>query len=130
MNFQIAPQMLPWLTERDNGNHKYIVLPFKLVPNKRDIMRITIINDVYFRKCYYFNVLKSELASFPRTGAGHLQPCKVKSSHSSAGEDWSLVGYDDIYVGKQLPTFRASLFAPYCRSDSVFTTYAFEFFTV
>jgi len=34
MNFQIASQMLPWLTERCNGNHKYIMLPFKLVSNK------------------------------------------------------------------------------------------------
>jgi len=35
-------------------------------------MRITIINDFYFRKCYDFDVLKSEVASFPRTGPGSL----------------------------------------------------------
>lgn len=76
-------------------------------------MRITIINDVYFRRCYYFNVLKSELAPFPRGGPGRLPPCEIGSSHSSAGEEWSLMVCDDMYVGKQLPTFRESLFAPY-----------------
>jgi hypothetical protein len=35
-----------------------------------------------------------------------------------------------MYVLKQLPTFRASLFAPYWQSDSVSTAYAVEFFTV
>jgi len=45
-------------------------------------MRITIINDVYFRKCYYFNILKSEEAlistdrSWSLTDLRNLKPSK------------------------------------------------------
>jgi len=40
------------------------------------------------------------------------------------------MGYDDMYVRKQLPTFRASIFASYSPSDSVFTAYEVEFLAV
>jgi len=40
------------------------------------------------------------------------------------------MGYEDVHVRKQLPTFRASLFAPYWRSDSVFKAYAVAFLTL